>query len=567
MLAALRKASAARSQQSPNTSQHVDKPEDAQPAATATSVATAGQSSDQLARTTSMANGPQPSSGSLLKSLSHDTVSSGQDREAAPTPPAMTDLALPRLLRPLPKRRRIYLFQDGENVQAGSKAASPELEQSGVPALSVAQGGDASSITSSTGTGQATLYDPESYTPVYSTPATVDSRTASSDEDQHAHAGEKTLLDSDYPDEADEDVAALPVETTARIIKMPLEKKYIDPGKRDREKVSPNHPIAHDAPLSGSLAQSSDGTELPRQVSTEDGMLSLSDIERLVKGVAVGQSLFGAAGLVACLSGMGLYTPASTNSVRSNVPAKGSAQAALASLPLVNDPALDELAKLASWASCPLPLDPPIDVQPAKQNSTSNAADMRRLREAQRELLSMASAGSFDGLLRNEPIDDSQGTDEELLDDGDDATFSRDYTDSYQRAPDAFDANDLERWAYQQEKLFSDLSDAQGVRANNARAGSSTSKKRKVPSARGRETSAELTRRSSRVSATSINGGFNNETQPGNKHASSALPLASALDSLAPWLEKDAMTGDTTTLSDFTRGMHRQYITPHRMQC
>ena len=132
----------------------------------------------------------------------------------------------------------------------------------------------------------------------------------------------------------------------------------------------------------------------------------------------------------------------------------------------------------------------------------------------------------------------------------DHTTFSEQPTSS-NPAYTAQDANDMERWTHQQEKLLAGVATGDSPRSrNNAVTGSSNTKKRKVPSlAHPSDTSASMSRKPSRTGKASVS--------PPVSGGSVVSGTSGQADPLGPWLARSALNNGQPGSAEFNRSKGR----------
>ena len=343
------------------------------------------------------------------------------------------DLSGPRRFAPLPKKRR---------MMDGTALASA----------------DALSITSSsneTAATQITLYDnqlPSSY----STPATSSSDEADAEllhQDRGLINGEDMFLNDDAK-------RLFPLNTPlTKTIVTPRE-NYLDTGKRDRVQIAPG---AEEDNLNDQRDHYDDSEDI---LGKRLHLLTLSAIQDLVKGVAEGKSLFGGAGLVAAVAGMGLHDVSRSSSCMA---------------PPLENAEMEEFAKMASWATTyPTSLDRLTSLN-VSQKPPPQALIRDLPQQAFQEVDAIEHLG-FAGVDDSEHLQCSRNFETVGNDSDEEAAEANGESVPIEYRHDAFDANDKERWAYQEQKL---LAAARGkIRTSpSAIVGSANTKKRKVPAA------------------------------------------------------------------------------------
>lgn len=346
------------------------------------------------------------------------------------------DGQIPRLFRRLPKRRRM-----DQTVFSKSN-----------PVHATLLGDGQSTASSSTETHQATLYDEKS------TPA-----TSSSDEAEHMLAlQDKTLVvdDAQNTDIKELDGNTVQINMTeftkacqdGRGAEF-LRERGIDLEKKDHstadlslaaeaamQSVTPTAPTAQDEDL------------LHKRIE----LLSLADVDMLVRHVAQGTSFFGGAGVTAVAAGLGLYDQHDDLMP----PVSGTE----------GEQSSEDFAKLALWATLPAAIENWIST-PERDPSATTPAGGRRSTLATLYDDLLGAGGQGDGQI---------DTGEEGPEDQDDEF----YPDSGGNH-DAFDANDRERWLTRDGKSqFGKARRPQTVSSSaTAIPGGSNTKKRKIPSA------------------------------------------------------------------------------------
>lgn len=462
MLAALRKASAAKAQPEPvSTSNGKDqKPKSNGQAPAGGKPKAAAAAANAVTKPTAASNGaggkPQLQAQQPLYHHSEDApvyqqpgqmsaapLGSSPGSPLAPLNPSSAGMAS-RLFRPLPKRRRMYLHgeegYDYPHRNLVEKASAGRAISSALPARTKPGSAGSHSVSSSQETGGATLYDEASSNlhPSYSTPA-----TSSSDGD--GADNERTLVEENpvqvedeqqRDDDGDEGYANDTDKQTTPLAhsRSFTARRQIDPGDLAEDDSRLLDPDEDDDDLLGRRTE----------------LLNLSTVEMLVKGVAEGRSLFGGAGVIAAVAGLGLYHK-QDGSAQPDAPGGPFAGTGNVS----GNKAMEEFAKLANWATGPIEFGqlPPVLSSAGLSGSSRSSTG----REAPRQ-------DDF-------PVPDGYGEDDEYVT-REEAEGQENDEDEFGQGGrmDAFEANDKERW------------ERSGTRASAlAVAGTANTKKRKVP--------------------------------------------------------------------------------------
>lgn len=344
----------------------------------------------------------------------------------------------PRLFRRLPKRRRTE-----QGTIAGTTAG-------------LLLGDGQSTASSSNETNQATLYDEKS------TPA-----TSSSDEAEQAQALQDSTLVAE-----DGHIAGEMKELDGNTVQINMTEftKACQDGRgaeflRERGiDLEQKDGSASDLALAAQETTPTFATDVPAVApnSQEEDLLtkriellSLADVDMLVRHVAQGSSFFGGAGVTAVAAGLGLYDQHEDLLQSAAEDSDGKSTNS------------EEFAKLALWATLPAAIENWIS---APDRNPDIAAPVGGGRSTLATLYDDLLSASHDVLTAS--ADDYHEKDDDF------------YPDSGGNH-DAFDANDRERWQTRNDKSQFGKARRSQTSSSSATAipGSSNTKKRKIPSA------------------------------------------------------------------------------------
>lgn len=381
-----------------------------------------------------------------------------------------------RLFRPIPKKRRISPRGHGHGLDHSHPDVYAKVTQ--IP--------DSVSASSSIEAGNLTLSEDACPPQSYSTPATVSSdddtktsRAAVRLESPNAgklpsngayrpataeHEVEETCNEeADCEDEASLQEASRASTTPVHSdLPKPI-KKHVDPGEGDGGTEAGSQSAVPQSGPAQTLTPAAE-TDIDGVLGERIALLSLGDVDNLVKGVATGRSLFAAAGLVAAVSALGFYDSAQAHA---NGPVDAAAQRTANTPPrpaVPRDRELQDLAKLAAWSSVPFGID-----ELTTALYSSSIFDKKDPKMVFSVLASINSAFSDTSNGQSGHTAEFGSTD--LLDVYEESDESFEAFEPYDdQEADTFDANDKERWLHRSRK------------ARLSSKGAGNPKKRKVPS-------------------------------------------------------------------------------------
>ena len=229
------------------------------------------------------------------------------------------------------------------------------------------------------------------------------------------------------------------------------------PALLDTPKAQPSHTRDDMIPRNDAAGLAQDAGFAETRVE----LLSLSDIDMLVRHIAQGTSFFGGAGVTAVAAGLGLYEQTHAH-LQSRDPVYDYQDGA--DYPQQDEAdATEEFAKLALWATLPGAIENWISAptRPSRSHARGAAQHASALADMYDNLLEVegepdeenAYVGGENALPDEAPLSEEVGGGELHLGQAADADpdgYSYDTT-THDR-PDAFEANDRERWVHREEE-------------------------------------------------------------------------------------------------------------------